>query len=905
MADVTIEIRDADVSGILEIKDSDTFPLSLSKNYSDLIDLTKRGGSFSTTFKVPATKQNNILLDHAYNTNGANPYDVDKELRCTINVDGSTIETGFLKLKNVTTKGGVREYSFSFLGDNLNWVNELKSKYLKDLPFANNSILYDQVTVKNSWANSVISGDEWVFSLINRGKRYQANNVAVQDLLPDLFLKPLIDKMVALSGYTINSVFMDENKFKHLILTFFGRLFTLSEELVNSNFVRAGKLVSHLKDDNIPLFDALGASLYVPIDNIYNETNGLPEPFLTSPSPFIDTNNNLFVDTYTAPVNAFYLVNFVGTATITNSIVAGYLPVNINGGGTFNQGCNFNNMSGTFYMEINGTTRQDFPLYVSVPSASDVDSSGIFGVLPGASDYIYLNQGDTLTIKYEIEVNDLTQIVPGALTVNPASDMDVDIRVNPIIDFSVEVLKKIPVGHTFTLTDVLDDEVKLLDLVNDVSRMFNLHWEVNNFNKTIRVEPRDQFYDSITEAEDWSDKLDIQSDYTVGFNSNEYTEVLDFEYKDDSSDGYLEGWEEDYNIDWASYTHNFPDKFKNGTSKVSTSVLAASSHIQDKDALVDDSKAPFTTRIWSEYGASAPDFSNNHAPRILNYLYAGQSGKEFIFGGVTETLIPMALMSKIFIDNLQIAAVLDNLHFEDYASDDGLVTEHYGNAVKTIEEGMFLKARVRLNTSDWLGIKPSMLVYFDERFADLKGYWTVEKVSGYKPNKPGLVSVQLRQFKVFETLVAGSGGGEGGTSGATSNSMQAQNPASSSLFSTGSTTNGTLSELSPITPSIVLQNGSGNTAVQGSSSVAIGNFLTSTGRFQTVLGNYNVPNNGDIFQIGSGTDPDNRVNALTINNNGEMKFYGGEVYMEDDTVNGTNLFDVLIEIDGELKQVYL
>ena len=36
-----------------------------------------------------------------------------------------------------------------------------------------------------------------------------------------------------------------------------------------------------------------------------------------------------------------------------------------------------------------------------------------------------------------------------------------------------------------------------------------------------------------------------------------------------------------------------------------------------------------------------------------------------------------------------------------------------------------------------------------------------------------------------------------------------------------------------------------------------------------------------------------------------MKFYGGEVYTEDDTVNGTNFFSVLTEVDGELKQVYL
>ena len=92
------------------------------------------------------------------------------------------------------------------------------------------------------------------------------------------------------------------------------------------------------------MFDALGNSLYVPIDNIFNETNGVPNPFVTTPAPNIDSNNNLFVDTYTAPVNAFYHVNFFAVVQILNNIVPNYLPVNINGGGTFNQGCNFSNI---------------------------------------------------------------------------------------------------------------------------------------------------------------------------------------------------------------------------------------------------------------------------------------------------------------------------------------------------------------------------------------------------------------------------------------------------------------------------------------------------------------------------------------------------------------------------------
>ena len=65
---VQIEIQDSDNSilGVLEFGNVKNFPLSLTTSIADLRDITTRSGSFSVSFKVPSTKENDSLLEHIY-----------------------------------------------------------------------------------------------------------------------------------------------------------------------------------------------------------------------------------------------------------------------------------------------------------------------------------------------------------------------------------------------------------------------------------------------------------------------------------------------------------------------------------------------------------------------------------------------------------------------------------------------------------------------------------------------------------------------------------------------------------------------------------------------------------------------------------------------------------------------
>ena len=72
MSQVTIEILDyvyesgtinfdSSILGTLDVTSHSEFPLALTFTISDIKDINARKGSFSKTFKIPATKNNNRI----------------------------------------------------------------------------------------------------------------------------------------------------------------------------------------------------------------------------------------------------------------------------------------------------------------------------------------------------------------------------------------------------------------------------------------------------------------------------------------------------------------------------------------------------------------------------------------------------------------------------------------------------------------------------------------------------------------------------------------------------------------------------------------------------------------------------------------------------------------------------
>jgi len=133
---------DDSVIGNLDVGNHADFPLALTFSISELRDITSKKGTYSKTFKLPATKNNNKIYKGVYlptSIHGRNTI-TDKEENlitemkpCRIMVNQLYSIVGKLQLTAVGSSGSPDYYSCVFYGNNIDWTADLKDGLLKDL----------------------------------------------------------------------------------------------------------------------------------------------------------------------------------------------------------------------------------------------------------------------------------------------------------------------------------------------------------------------------------------------------------------------------------------------------------------------------------------------------------------------------------------------------------------------------------------------------------------------------------------------------------------------------------------------------------------------------------------------------------------------------------------------------
>mgnify|MGYP003120133818 FL=1 len=116
MTEIRVEIRDFtdNILGDLDITSSENFPLSLNFQNFDIRNLSSRGGGFSKTFKIPATSNNNKLLNHIYRDGNYDIKNVKKDLPSIIYSDNVPIISGKLRVTQIYKNTEVLEYECGF-----------------------------------------------------------------------------------------------------------------------------------------------------------------------------------------------------------------------------------------------------------------------------------------------------------------------------------------------------------------------------------------------------------------------------------------------------------------------------------------------------------------------------------------------------------------------------------------------------------------------------------------------------------------------------------------------------------------------------------------------------------------------------------------------------------------------
>ena len=702
MKRVSIKIFDSsnNFEGALDLYDEGNFPLSITKGVSDIENIKQRLGTYSKTFTVPATKNNNNILGDLFivNIKKDNGNLLDKKT-CKVSVNELEVENGFLKVVSVLGAYQPVEYELVFFGDSTEWATDADNLNIRSISFRNDTQVFNSNNIRSIQTQTQATTDIQ-YPYVNRGVISNSGGaIGDNDFRPTLYLKSIIERGLNQIGWNLSSAFMDTTNFKNLICDISGA-FEYDETTLQQSKTKVGLLAN--------LNSAAGRG-----NIVWDDESGQPT--------FEDSNNNnsTFTGQYTAPFNGTYKIevyiktnapSITPTETVTYQIVQNYDLVTFTG-----------NILDSVSRQYTSAFDHRFNLTVN------------------------LSAGDTISTVF------LKTTGPSLSIATTASYCDISLAAT------------VTSGGTYQISNIIPTEISLLDIINDVSRMFNLYYWTDTRTKTIYVEPRDDFYKDNSEALDWTDKVSMNPPYKISF-ANDYSRSFDLAYKDDTSnDGWLERWNKVNKVTYGEYNHVFTNRFPKGSGSIQLSVFAPTYSIEDiqgntSSVSVDDQ--PVVARIWEEYDieTNPPTEVEDYAPRIYNYAYGSQLNdngtNRSIDIDVNGVVISSQAIPAAITESYKGAIAPINLNF---AGTGGLADTYYLKTFNAIEKASKVKMWFKLTALD--------VQYFDFRrpivltaIGDISGVYIVEQIEDFNYISDGLTLVHLLEYKNFGKATLGTGG---------------------------------------------------------------------------------------------------------------------------------------------------
>jgi len=290
-------------------------------------------------------------------------------------------------------------------------------------------------------------------------------------------------------------------------------------------------------------------------------------------------------------------------------------------------------------------------------------------------------------------------------------------------------LSQIPIqdGIKFDIINGVYD-ITQVDFIKSFCQMFNLVCLTDSRLKSVEFIHRDEFYKPISEADDWSSKLDINRLQELEQIEEGLNSVLKFEYAKDENDDNLINFRQTYNTYFANKETLLDNEFLKGSKNVANLPYAP------------------TLMDWTLSGTIyAPKmfntgFTKELEPRVL--IYDGLQNGNWTFDGNAETQYPFAYFIKNISTPQDISLSFSNLKDVSQGlqqNDLGLVDKYYKEQIRQINNGRLYTCYLKLNPID--------IVNLDFRKPKLINgvYYYLNKVEDYLAGKDVSTKVELIQ----------------------------------------------------------------------------------------------------------------------------------------------------------------
>lgn len=219
----------------LKVDFFDDEKISITSSIQNISDISKTYTDFSQSFTLPATKQNNKIFKHWYESSLDSGFNSNLKVSAYIELDTIPFRNGKIQLEGASVKNGIPEnYKLTFIGNLTNLRDKFAGLMLKDLTSTAFDFAYSATVVRDKVTTTAISGNV-MFPLISSDRYWShsdggsndldvsTNPIRYNELFPALRLQSIL-KMIETQfgvdfGITSNrSDFLNNNKFVNAYL---------------------------------------------------------------------------------------------------------------------------------------------------------------------------------------------------------------------------------------------------------------------------------------------------------------------------------------------------------------------------------------------------------------------------------------------------------------------------------------------------------------------------------------------------------------------------------------------------------------------------------------------------------------------------------------------------------------
>jgi hypothetical protein len=474
LAFVAPHFLNADGTAWLDTDEATKLPLTFQNDMLAFGDIEGKALNRSYPFTVPMSPKNMALLGYAYEPNTVQFHTTDKYFLATVMSDNGLfqIEGSIIITKTKKTPFGKGEYELLWLGKERFWIDILKETPLAALNYAPFDFqettalaLLQQTDPKHEIGSSSVQHHYWLAPIVNgKLKRQTWDNMETyrrwetSDLSILIFVGYFLElAQTLLVGWKFETSLWDNPTFKksalHLLQNFRHTPEAVSRNQFTAGFLSGGLSQVLSTNPNFPTVSWQGAIPFQKESDAANIFNLSNKTFTSEHKGryTFDFNVELEIkdvtqnETNSETINITLQITKSGTTPpYTHSVLAQPLPTSPN-----------------VYTFLHQKEGIEIDLDEGQAAILSINIS-ISGVVIGRS--------------YQIKFKDTTTLA---------------VRLNEEI-----------INDTIMPQNYIDPKITTWEMLNDIWKLFNCHYQTDYVTKTIRFEPHDIFYGQIADAKD-------------------------------------------------------------------------------------------------------------------------------------------------------------------------------------------------------------------------------------------------------------------------------------------------------------------------------------------------------------------------------------------------------------------